>query len=324
MRRLFLCAAIAMLALLPASALAHGPVQPEPTLSTLVTGWEFDPFLLLPLALVCWGYWSAVRHVNRAHPNSPVPRRRVVFFALGIVTLLIALASPLAAYDTTLLSAHMWQHMLLTLVAPPLLLLGAPITLLLRVASPRIRKNLILPILHSWPVKVLSFPVVAWLVFAGTMWVSHFTPLYNEALENEWLHRLEHIWYLAAALLFWWPVVGADPAPWRMPYPVRLLYIFLQMPQNTFLALAIYSASEPLYSHYVTQLRTWGPSPLSDQQLGGITMWVVGDMMFIVILAFLAYAWVQHEERSTRRLDAQLDRERALRAAAAPPPPGGK
>jgi putative copper resistance protein D len=297
-------------ALSPGVALAHGAVEGKPSVSTLLTGWEFDPVFLFPLALVTWAYYSAVRQVNRAHPNSRVPRSRPIYFGLGLGIVVIAIASPLAAYDTTLFSAHMWQHMLLMMIGAPLLLLGQPITLALRVASPRVRKGILLPVLQSLPVKVLAFPVIAWLIFAGTMWTSHFLPIFNAALENVWLHRLEHLWYISAALLFWWPVIGADPSPWRMPHPIRLLYVFLQMPQNSFLALAIYSAGEPLYQHYATLPRTWGPSPLTDQQLAGITMWVFGDLLFLGALAFLAYAWVKHEELAAERTDRALARER--------------
>lgn len=318
--RVWLLGAALAGALAPSIALAHGPLQPEPSFSRLFTGWEFDIFFLGPLALVVWGYWSGVRHVNRKHPLSPVPRRRVVFFGLGVLALILAISSPMAVYDTDLFAAHMWQHMLLTLVAPPLLLLGAPITLALRASSPRVRRQYLLPILHSFPVKALAFPVVAWIIFAATMWGSHFLPIFNAALENIWLHRLEHFWYVSAALLFWWPVVGADPSPWRMPHPIRMLYVFLQMPQNSFLALAIYSASTPLYPHYESLGRTWGPTPLFDQQLAGVTMWVFGDMLFLVALGFIAYGWVKAEERSTKREDAAIARQRAADAAAAATP----
>ncbi|MGE5596512.1 MAG: cytochrome c oxidase assembly protein [Hyphomicrobiales bacterium] len=298
-------------ALAPGVALAHGTtVLEKPTFSTLITGWDLDPLFIISIGLAAWVYYSAVRHVNRAHPHSPVPKRRSVYFALGLASLVVAIMSPLAAYDTTLFAAHMWQHMILTMVSAPLLLLGAPITLALRVASPRVRKDVLLPILHSWPVKVIAFPVVAWLVFAGTMWLSHFLPIFNAALENAWLHRMEHLWYIAAALLFWWPVVAVDPSPWRMNHPVRLLYLFLQMPQNSFLALAIYSAGSPLYPHYESLTRAWGPSALTDQELAGITMWVFGDLLFLAALGIVAYGWVQHEERETERMDRQLERER--------------
>lgn len=305
-------------ALLPGIALAHGTGKPEPEFSTLFTAWEFDVFFVVPLALVCWLYLQGVSHVNRAHPKAPFPRRRTAYFFLGIAALVLAIMSPLAAYDGELFAVHMWQHMLITLVAAPLLLLGTPITLALRASPARIRKGLLLPILHSRAVKVVSFPVLAWLLFAFTMWFSHFSPLYNAALENIWLHRLEHGWYIVAALLFWWPVAGPDPSPWRMGHPIRMLYVFLQMPQNSFLALAVYNAKNVLYPHYEGIVRDWGPSALEDQQLAGISMWVAGDLLFLIALVFVAYGWVQHEEREAKRQDRVIARQKELASKEAP------
>lgn len=305
-------------ALLPARALAHGTGKPEPDFSTLFTAWEFDPFFVVSLALACWLYLQGVSRVNRTHPKAPFPRKRTAYFFLGIFTLVLAIMSPLAAYDGELFAVHMWQHMLITLVAAPLLLLATPITLALRASSPRIRKGLLLPILHSRAIKVVSFPVLAWLLFAFTMWFSHFSPLYNAALENIWLHRLEHGWYILAALLFWWPVAGPDPSPWRMGHPIRMLYVFLQMPQNSFLALAVYNAKNVLYPHYEGIVRNWGPSALEDQQLAGISMWVAGDLLFLMALVFVAYGWVQHEEREAKRQDRVIARQKELASKEAP------
>ena len=163
-----------------------------------------------------------------------------------------ALLSGIARYDTTLFSVHMVQHILLMLVAAPLIALAAPVTLVLRLASPETRRQWILPVLHSRVVRVLGHPVVAWVMFAAMMWVTHFSPLFDAALEDPLVHDLEHGLFLASAVLFWWPAVARDPAPWRMPHPVRALYVFLQMPQNTFLAVVILNASAPLYHHYAT------------------------------------------------------------------------
>src|SRR5262249_7660760 len=145
---------------------------------------------------------------------------------------------------------HMIQHLLLMNVVPVCILLSAPITLALRASSPETRKRRLLPILRSRPVKVLSFPLVAWGLFAAVMIVTHFSPLYEAALQNQWVHDFEHLLYLSAGLLFWWPVVGLDPSPWRLSFPVRLLYVFLAGPVNTFTALAIYSTGVVLYPHY--------------------------------------------------------------------------
>ena len=176
----------------------------------------------------------------------------------------------------------MVQHILLMFVAAPLLALSAPITLLLRAADGRTRTRILLPILHSRFLKVLAFPVVSWAIFAGVMWGSHFSPLFDAALEDPLVHDLEHLLFLGAAILFWWPALAVDPVPWRMPYPARIAYLFLQMPQNTFLSVAIYGASAPLYAHYATLQRPWGPTPLEDQALAGGLMWAGGDLVFLI------------------------------------------
>ena len=257
------------------------------------------------------GWIVAVRRVDAAHPTNRVPRIRTVAFLGGLAAIAMALQSGIERYDTALFSVHMVQHILLTLVAAPLIVLGAPVTLALRVASPRVRRRWLLPILHSRPLRVLSHPVVAWLIFAGVMWAAHFSPLFDLALENQPVHYVEHALFLGAALLFWWPAVGLDPAPWRLSHPARLLYVFLQMPQNTFLAVIILNAVAVLYPHYATLERPWGPSPLFDQQAAGGIMWLAGDFLFIAAMAAILVGWMRHDERDTARSERQADVERA-------------
>ena len=290
-------------ALWPAAALAHGTDARKPGLFELLSRWEVDPLFLLTAGAASWWYLATARAVGRKYPASPWPRRRLVYFLSGIAVMAFAIMSPPASYDGVLFSVHMWQHILLMMVAAPLLLLGTPITLLLRSVSPKTRREVIIPFLHSRIVRALTFPVIAWLAFTATMWGSHYSPLFNAALEHEWLHWLEHVLFVSVALMFWWQVIGMDPTPWRMAHPIRALYVFLQMPQNSFLALSIYDTKRVLYSHYETTLRTWGPTPLEDQQLAGITMWVIGDMLFLTAVAFVVGAWVKREEREGRRQD---------------------
>ena len=297
---------------LAGAALAHGEVPAEPpSAGGLIFGWSIEPAVLLPLLGAAGAWLWAVRRVDRLHPSSRVPRRRTIAFLGGLAAIAIALLSGIERYDTTLFSIHMVQHILLTLVAAPLLALGAPITLALRVASPRVRRRIILPILHSRPVRVLAFPVVAWLLFAGVMWATHFSPLFDLALEDRLLHDLEHALYLGSALLFWWPAVGLDPAPWRLGHPGRIAYVFLQMPQNTFLAVVILNAPAPLYPHYATLVRDWGPTPLADQQIAGSIMWLFGDVLFLAAIALILVGWMRHDERETARVERRVDRERA-------------
>jgi cytochrome c oxidase assembly factor CtaG len=314
-RGAILCAALAGLGwsgwIAPAAVLAHGPSAPAPVLPDVLLAWSLDPTVLVPLAILAIGFVWAVRRVDRAHPGNPVPRARTVCWLLGLGAILVALQSPIERYDTTLFSVHMVQHILLTLVGPPLLALGAPITLLLRVARPEVRQRVILAILHSWPVRAVTFPVVTWLLFAFVMWGTHFSPLFDRSLEEPAIHQLEHLVYLVAGSLFWWPAIGLDPGPWRLREPVRILYTFLQMPQNTFLGLAIVSATAPLYPHYATLARDWGPSPLVDQQMAGAIMWLVGDLIFVVAMLGNVVAWMRREDHDAQATDAREDRARA-------------
>lgn len=313
MSRLLLAAILLLAALAsPLPVMAHGPSAPAPELPGLLLLWRFEPLVLGGVTLAGIAYLWAVRSVNRAHPGHLQPARRGWFFLAGLVALGLALTSPIEAYEGQLFSVHMVQHMLIELVAAPLLLAGAPITLALRAASPSVRRRL-LAVLQSRVVHLVSFPIVAWLLFAAVNWGWHFSILYNEALENPWLHDLEHASFLAAALLFWWPAIGVDPSPWKIPHPVRLLYLFLAMPQNSFLGVALLSAETVLYPHYITNLRTWGPTPLDDQRLGGTLMWVGGDLAFLVAMAIVIAGWMRYEDRRTARLDARLGAERAAR-----------
>lgn len=307
-----LAVAAALGAALPSVATAHGTeVPPEPDVGAMLLGWTFEPLVAIPLAAAGLLWWLAVRRVNAAHPTNPVPRERSALFGFALVALAVALMSGIDAYDTTLFTVHMVQHILIAMVAAPLIVMAGPITLLLRFASPDDRRRYILPFLHSRPVRFITHPVVAWLLFAGVMWGAHFSPLFDAALESEPMHFLEHALFLGSALLFWWPAIGVDPSPWRMPYPAKALYVFLQMPQNTFLAMAVLFAGRPLYPHYVTLVRDWGPSPLVDQQVAAGLMWISGDLIFLAALTGILWRWLRDEERRQERDDARLDSRKA-------------
>ena len=294
------------------SVAAHGPVPAEaPSMASILLGWTFEPLPTLGIAIAGGWWWWAVRRVNAAHPDHPVPVRRSVAFAGGLAALAFALLSGIARYDTALFSVHMVQHVLLTLVAAPLIAMSAPITLLLRLASPATRRRWILPVLHSRLTRILAFPVVAWVIFAGVMWVSHFSPLFDAALEDPLVHDIEHALFLGAALLFWWPAVALDPAPWRMPHPARAMYVFLQMPQNTFLAVVLLDLDAVLYPHYATLVRSWGASALDDQRMAAGIMWLAGDTIFLAAILAIVVGWMRAEARDTGRTDRRAGVELA-------------
>jgi putative copper resistance protein D len=300
---------IAWLALPARIALAHGAPSPEPVLLGVLTAWSFDPVPWAGTLLAATAYLIAVRKVNRAHPRVPVPGWRTAAWLAGLASILVALASPIDVYADDLLTVHMVQHLLLAMVAPPLLALGAPVLLLLRVASPRTRQRLVLPVLHARVVRLVASPLVAWPVFTVTMFVTHFSALYDAALEDQALHVAEHGLFLVTGLLFWWPIVASDPVPRPMPYLARLAYVVLQMPVNAAVGLAIYFAPTVLYPHYAAILRAWGPDALTDQRIGGMLMWGVGDVLLLATVPLLVAAWMREEDRRTQRSDA---RRRAL------------
>jgi len=310
--------AAAALATLPGAALGHVTdiAPPEPTPWIALTSWSFEPFALVGILVAAALYLMGVRWVDRAHPANPVPRRRIVAWLGGLGVIAVALFSCLDVYATSLFSVHMVQHLLLAMVGAPLLLLGAPITLLLRVASSETRQHRILPVLQSRPVRAISHPVVGWLTLAVVLWASHFSPLFGAALDDPGIHALEHALYLGAGLLFWWPIVGADPHPYRMGHGMRFGYALLAMPLNSFLGLVLFVTPVVLYEHYATLQRLWGPTPLEDQQLAGGIMWAAGDLIFLVPLLFLTLAWFRAEEEKGRLHDEKLDRERARLARA--------
>ena len=305
--------AATLLGVSPGAVWAHGAGADQLTTLSALTSWTLEPLALLGILAAAAVYLAAVRRVDRVHRLNPVPRRRTAAWLAGLLVVAVALFSFLDVYAGQLFSVHMVQHILLTMVAAPLLVLGAPVTLLLRALPRGWRTRRVMPFLESAPLRLLAHPVVGWTFFAGVMWAAHFSPLFDAALEDDGVHALEHALFLSAAVMFWWPVIGADPSPHRMGYGTRFGYVLLSMPQNSFLGLAIFSAPAVLFAHYATLTRAWGPTPLEDQQIAGGIMWAVGDMLFLVPLLFLTAAWLRSEEEKGRLHDEWLDRERPVR-----------
>jgi cytochrome c oxidase assembly factor CtaG len=276
------------------------------TTSSLGLVWHADPLVLSGLAAATTLWWLAARRV----PS--LPRSHTRWAAVALVAAVVALVSPLATLAEERFAWHMVQHLLLTYAVAPALALAAPVTLLLQAVSPAVRRRRLLPLLHSAPVRFLSHLVVAWVIFAAVMYLTHFSSLYDAALTSSALHGLEHALYLGAAVLFWWPVVRRDPVPGRVGWPARLLYLVLAMPLQSLLGVAITFSDTVLYDRYRTLL---GPArALADQQLAGTVMWVGGDLLMLAAVGCGIAAWMRVEARETARLDARLD---AARAAAA-------
>jgi len=279
----------------------HGPIPPELSLEALLY-WAWPPVVTGVIVVLSLLWIRAIRQVARVHPGNPIPRRRTVSLVAAFALLLLALQSGLERYDTTLFSMHMIQHLILLFPVPILLLQAGPVTLLLRVASPRWRARA-LRVLQSRAVGVISHPLVGWTLLVAVMWGTHLSILFDAALEDPFIHDMEHMLYLSTALLFWAPIFSVDPIRHRLRGAGALVYLITQMPQNSFLGVAIMWSTTTLYPHYATLQRAWGPTPLEDQQLAGAIMWLVGDVLFLAAIFAVLAALAKAEERPESRYD---------------------
>jgi putative copper resistance protein D len=295
---------------------AHsGPHDPGPALSgsRWLTEWDLEPLPLLGIAAAGGLYLSGVHRMHKRANSWPVSR--TVCFLTGLFWLLIAVASPLASYDTVLLSVHMVQHMLLAMLGPVFLVLGTPITLALRTLPPRGRK-ILLAVIHSRPAAVLTHPVVAGAIFVLNPFVLYFSGLYRETLEHPWLHDANHVHFVAVGFLWYSTLLAVDPLPRRPTYPLRVIASFLTMPFHAWLGVAIMSMNTLIAGDwYLGMDRQWGASPLSDQKTAGGILWSSGDIIGLVVFAALFRGWVKDSEREARREDRRLDRLEAAEAA---------
>jgi putative membrane protein len=296
----------------PATTLAHGASQGPPPTDPLqiALAWHIDLTLILALAVASAVYVSAARSVDASHAGSRWPRRRTAAYLAGILAVGLALLSPVDTLSDDLLTVHMVQHLLLVAVAAPLFAASGIGTLALRAAPADVRSHYLLPFLHSRLITALTFPVIGWVAFAGVMWGSHFTTLYNAALLDDGIHAIEHLLYLAAASLFWWPLLSPDPLRWRLHPGAKLLALLAQMPPMSFLAVTIIGAATPLYAAYLGRTDAFGVDALSDQRLAGSLMWLTNDLAFLIPGVVLFAALMRHEEAEAKRVDARLDRER--------------
>jgi len=270
----------------------------------ILWSWHLEPAVTIGLVGAALAYCWMIGTIRRK--SSRQLGGETSCFMGGLAIIGIALLSPIGFYSDRLLSVHMVEHLLLTMAAPPLLLLGAPLTLALQAASPKTRKRVLVPLLHSGGARFLSNPLLGWGMFAAVLWGSHFSGLYELALENGAVHDLEHTVYLSSALLFWRPVVARDPVPGRLSGPGRLFYLFLSMPVTAFLGLTIYGTDRLLYPHYAYATWALRLSPIGDQHLAGAIMWVSGMIVMLPALALVLFDWLDREEREAERIDRRL------------------
>ncbi len=269
----------------------------------VLSAWEIDPWPTIGVLVAGLVYLAAWRRLRWQRSGVIWPHAYPVAFGGGLLLILVGADGPPDVLAESSFSAHMVQHLLIQLVAAPLLLLAAPVTLLLRADPPWLSRRTLGRVLRSSPARIASHPLFGIAMFAGFLVGSHLTPLYELALERAWVHQLEHVAYLLTALLFWWPVIGTDPAR-RHSHPVRLLYLFLMMPVMAFLGVAITSSETVLYPYYATHLPAWGTTAIQDQHLAGVLMWELGTLTIVPAFAAVLLGWLSQDARDQARRDA--------------------
>jgi putative membrane protein len=274
--------------------LAH-PGQP-PAPHDLWGAWNLDPVLLGGLLLAAWAFWRG----QTSGPRRPVDSWRARCFSGALVALGLALLSPLDALSGSLASAHMVQHLLLLLVAAPLLALSAPSSAILRgsplalhrARSPWRRR---LGLTHG-NLGVLRHPAAVWLLSVGVVWFWHAAAPYDATLDNQLLHVLEHASFLVTAVLFWQVVVGVRGAA-RVSGGLGVLLVFAMAMQSVFLSVLLTFARTPWYSGYAATTAPWGLDPLTDQRLAGVIMWIPAGVIYLVVALALLVTWIRATER---------------------------
>lgn len=293
-------------------------IAAAPSVLEMLTSWHPHVGSLLALTTagmiygVAWRRLAAARGGSvstaagssaRSRVPSAWPGWRVAAFAAGLLVVAAALQTGVDHYATSLLSAHMLQHGLLTMVAPPLLLAGAPLALVLRASPPPARQRLS-SAMRSGPVRLLSHPALGWSLFAVVMVSTHLSPIFDAAVRQPLLHVGEHALYVVAGVLFWLPLVPGSPVRIRLGWLGRTLYLMLAMPPMAVLGLWLAATEVVRYPAYLEPARALGVSALADQQAAGFLMAIGSAVVMAAAVVVLAMEALVREERVERAREA--------------------
>jgi putative membrane protein len=277
--------ALALLAGVAAPAQAHPGRAPQP--HDLWSAWTIAPVVLGGCLVGTWLYARGVRAARRRASGARAAARwRTGCYAGAWIALLAALVSPIDAVSAALFSVHMLQHLLLMMVAAPLFVLGDPMSATVWALPMRGRRAL-----GGWWRRrawlraawhLLTAPLVAWTLHVGVLWVWHYPTFYDHALRTEPVHVLEHATFFLTAVLFWWPVLRRHGR--RLRDGVAIVYLFGAALQGTLLGAALTLVARPLYTAHFGTTTAWGLTPLEDQQLAGLLMWVPAGFVYLAAL----------------------------------------
>jgi putative membrane protein len=279
---------IAASAVLPAAALAHAgePLQPH----DLSTAWSLDLGIVAPLAI------AAILFARGWRRSRGVSTLRAGCYWCGWGFLIIALVSPIHSLGEVLFSAHMAQHEILMLAAAPLLVLSRPLVAMLWALPIAWRKGLGQwskgpGVQHVW--RMMTQPLTAWCVHAAALWLWHAPNLFQATLGSAWTHSAQHLSFLGSALLFWWSLFYAHG---RASYGASLLYVFTTAVHTSILGALLTFARTVWYPAYARTTPAWSLTPLEDQQLGGLIMWIPAGVVYLVGALALFAMWLRESD----------------------------
>ncbi|MCT2586881.1 bifunctional copper resistance protein CopD/cytochrome c oxidase assembly protein [Actinophytocola sp. S1-96] len=288
------------------------PLDGPPTFWTLLTDWRFDLIFGTAAIVLAVLYVLGVRRLRARGDAWPVGR--TVAWLLGCLVLLIATSSGFGRYSPAMFSVHMETHMMLSMLAPVLLVLGGPVTLALRAlpvagkdGAPGPREWLLAAV-RSPVSKLLTHPVVALVLFVGSFYVLYFSGLFEVAVEKHWAHLLMNLHFLVVGYLFYWPVIGIDPSPRRLPHVARLGMVFASLPFHAFFGVILMGMQTVIAEPFYRSLNLpWAADLLGDQRLGGGIAWATGEVPLLIVLGALLVQWARLDDREARRSDRRAD-----------------
>ncbi len=296
----------------PAEYLTDAPVPPELTVSRWFTAWNVDLIWALVVGFGIFFYLAGVWRMHRRGDRWPI--HRTIFWLLGMLLLLWVTCGPVNAYQDYLFSVHMVGHMLLTMAIPLLLVPGAPVTLALRAIRKRDDgtrggREWILWAVHTPLSKVLTHPIFAAANFVASLWIFYYTDLFRWSLYDHLGHEWMIVHFLVTGYLFVLSLIGIDPVPYRFPYAFRLLTLGVVIAIHAFFGVAIMMQTGLFAAEWFGSMgRTWGPTPLEDQYIGGGAAWSIGEIPALILGITVAIQWSRSDERMQRSRDRHADR----------------
>jgi cytochrome c oxidase assembly factor CtaG/putative copper export protein len=297
----------------PAYVLTGEPLPPELTFSRYFTEWNFDLMWILIAGFLAFFYIAGVWRLHKRGDKWPWYRTAVWLLGLGL--LFYITNGGVNAYEKYLFSAHMVGHMVVGMMVPLLLVPAAPVTLAMRAIAKRTDgsrgpREWILLAVHSKIAGALGNPVVAGVLFAGSLWLFYYTPLFSWATTDHIGHTFMVVHFLLVGYLFIQSLIGIDPAPYRASYPIRLIVLLATVGFHAWFGVGLMTGTGLLQAGWYGAMgRTWGPSAIADQQIGGGIAWSVGEIPTLILAIVIAVMWSRSDTKEAKRLDRKADRD---------------